>query len=98
MGREWELSFREISLLLLLYKISMEAVLVAMSVPATTEDDGFSLITDKLSYNLTPTSDVEIVTSDNRRIPAHSGVLVSCYLFWFTVYIFLVWFLAKICG
>ncbi|XP_020880370.1 BTB/POZ and TAZ domain-containing protein 2 [Arabidopsis lyrata subsp. lyrata] len=55
----------------------MEAVLVAMSVPATTEDDGFSLITDKLSYNLTTTSDVEIVTSSNRRIPAHSGVLAS---------------------
>lgn len=55
----------------------MEAVLVAMSVPATTEDDGFSLITDKLSYNLTTTSDVEIVTSNNRRIPAQSGVLVT---------------------
>ncbi|XP_010426323.1 PREDICTED: BTB/POZ and TAZ domain-containing protein 2 isoform X1 [Camelina sativa] len=48
----------------------MEAVLVAMSVSATKQDD------DKISHNLTTTtSDVEIVTSGNRRIPAHSGVL-----------------------
>ncbi|ESQ45724.1 hypothetical protein EUTSA_v10010463mg [Eutrema salsugineum] len=54
----------------------MEPVLVAMAVTATTEDDGFSLITDKTSYNLTA-SDVDIVTSGNRRIPAHSGILAS---------------------
>ncbi|XP_006291273.2 BTB/POZ and TAZ domain-containing protein 2 [Capsella rubella] len=53
----------------------MEAVLVAMS---TKEDDLCSLTTDKLSYDLTTmTSDVEIVTSGNRRIPAHSGVLAA---------------------
>ncbi|KAG5393052.1 hypothetical protein IGI04_023015 [Brassica rapa subsp. trilocularis] len=54
----------------------MEPVLVAMAVTATSEDDGFSLITDKVSYNLTA-SDVTIVTSGNRRIPAHSGILAS---------------------
>ncbi|VVB04746.1 unnamed protein product [Arabis nemorensis] len=52
----------------------MEAVFIPIT--ATIEDDGFSLITDKISHNLT-TSDVEIVTTGNRRIPVHSGVLAS---------------------
>lgn len=46
-----------------------------MAITAT-ENDGVSLTTDKISYDLVET-DIEIITSGRRRIPAHSGVLAA---------------------
>ncbi|KAJ0238228.1 BTB/POZ and TAZ domain-containing protein 1 [Hirschfeldia incana] len=40
------------------------------------QNDGVSLTADKVSYDLVET-DVDIITSGRRRIPAHSGVLAS---------------------
>ncbi|CAN8251813.1 unnamed protein product [Cochlearia groenlandica] len=40
----------------------------------STQNDAVSLIADKISYDLIET-DVEIITSDRRRIPAHSKIL-----------------------
>ncbi|KAJ0231314.1 BTB/POZ and TAZ domain-containing protein 1 [Hirschfeldia incana] len=47
-----------------------------MAITGTENNDGVSLITDKISYDLVET-DVEIITSGRRRIPAHSGVLAA---------------------
>uniref|UniRef100_A0A1J3IFP2 BTB/POZ and TAZ domain-containing protein 1 n=1 Tax=Noccaea caerulescens TaxID=107243 RepID=A0A1J3IFP2_NOCCA len=46
-----------------------------MAITAT-QNDGVSLISDKISYDLVET-DVEIITSGRRRIPAHSAILAS---------------------
>ncbi|CAN6814241.1 unnamed protein product [Brassica oleracea] len=46
-----------------------------MAITAT-ENDGVSLTTDKISYDLVET-DIEIITSGRRRIPAHSGVVAA---------------------
>ncbi|CAF1921631.1 BnaC02g42410D [Brassica napus] len=51
------------------------AVLVTMAITAT-QNDAVSLSADKISYDLVET-DVDIITSGRRRIPAHSGVLAS---------------------
>ncbi|KAF2597252.1 hypothetical protein F2Q68_00012507 [Brassica cretica] len=52
-----------------------KAVLVTMAITAT-QNDGVSLSADEISYDLVET-DVDIITSGRRRIPAHSGVLAS---------------------
>lgn len=49
-----------------------------MAITAT-QNDGVSLTADNVSYELVET-DVDIITSGRRRIPAHSGVLVSFLL------------------
>ncbi|CAA7034976.1 unnamed protein product [Microthlaspi erraticum] len=46
-----------------------------MAITAT-QNDGVSFISDKTSYDLVET-DVEIITSGRRRIPAHSAILAS---------------------
>ncbi|KAH0850389.1 hypothetical protein HID58_095546 [Brassica napus] len=51
------------------------AVLVTMAITAT-QNDAVSFSADKISYDLVET-DVDIITSGRRRIPAHSGVLAS---------------------
>lgn len=56
-----------------------------MAITAT-QNDGVSLNDDKISYDLAET-DVEIITSGRRRIPAHSGILVSFFLFGSFLYI-----------
>lgn len=55
-----------------------KAVLVTMAITAT-QNDGVSLSADEISYDLVDT-DVDIITSGRRRIPAHSGVLVRLFL------------------
>ena len=52
-----------------------------MAITATL-NDGVSLNTDKISYDLVET-DVEIITSGRRSIPAHSGILVSFFSSYF---------------
>ncbi|XP_010444196.1 PREDICTED: BTB/POZ and TAZ domain-containing protein 1 isoform X1 [Camelina sativa] len=47
-----------------------------MAITATTNGGDVSLNADKVSYDLVET-DVEIITSGRRRIPAHSGILAS---------------------
>lgn len=54
-----------------------KAVLVTMAITAT-QNDGVSFISDKISYDLVET-DVEIITSGRRRIPAHSAILVRLF-------------------
>ena len=62
-----------------------------MAITAT-ENDGVSLTTDKISYDLVET-DIEIITSGRRRIPAHSGVLVKIiYFFGVSDLLFLFWY------